>query len=566
MLKLEPNIYAPYIIFASTVGVAFVAEFFLRKTLRKKVEETIADAIFLIVSSMLLFAVGWFLSGQLPYWNYRELLRNLSILISAVYITRAAHLLTNRKELRFIPYICFTLAFITSVLFLFLPSENSKVLKALIVLKKFFIFSGSLLVVWELSSAVSREIIAKTVKVTGIILLTVLFLLWELDYLTFDFKTLLGIAIIVFLTALLTVTNSKLIPFLREKLQNELTLKDLDSLEQNLKVLISTIYTILLIATLKGFSNFGILIDKLYSLYIINTDLIKISVGNLINSVFWGIILFSLLNVGKKLVKLSFPKERREVEGGSAEALIFNIGVLFNLIVLLSSLGITWKVLLPVAGTLGVGIGFGLQTIMNNYVSGFILLFSKKLKVGDILELPSISVTTLGTTSPSVFGKVEDIGILSTIIKTNDGVEISIPNSSFINSPIVNFSYKDPYVRLKIPVGVAYSSDPLKVKEILLSVIEELPYTVKFLPKAVRFEELGDSALVFKAIFWIDVRKNLWVRNIVSDFYYKAWYKLKEAGIEIPFPQNDIWFRNSLKVEIEKPEIGGMVDKGNSGA
>ncbi len=566
MLKLEPNIYVPYIIFASTVGVALVAEFFLRKTLRKKVEETIADVIFLIVSSMLLFAVGWFLSDQLPYWNYRELLRNLSILISAVYITRAAHLLTNRKELRFIPYICFTLAFITSVLFLFLPSENPKVLKALIVLKKFFIFSGSLLVVWELSSAVSREIVAKTVKVTGTILLTVLFLLWELDYLTFDFKTLLGIAIIVFLTALLTVVNSKLIPFLKEKLQNELPLKDLDSLEQNLKVLISTIYIISLIATLKGFSNFEILIDKLYSLYIINTDLIKISVGNLINSVFWGIILFSLLNVGKKLVKLSFPKERREVEGGSAEALIFNLGVLFNLIVLLSSLGITWKVLLPVAGTLGVGIGFGLQTIMNNYVSGFILLFSKKLKVGDILELPSITTTTLGETSPSVFGKVEDIGILSTIIRTNDGVEISIPNSSFISSPIVNFSYKDPYVRLKIPVGVAYSSDPLKVKEILLSVIEELPYTAKFLPRLVRFEELGDSALIFRAIFWIDIRKNIWVRNIVSDFYYKAWYKLKEAGIEIPFPQNDIWFRNSLKVEIEKPENGGMVDKGNSGA
>ena len=562
-MKLEPNTQIPFALFLAAVVLTLLAELTLRKLIKQKIEEIIADVVFLIVSSLFLFSVGWFLSEQLPYWDYRELLRNLSILTSAIYITRAAHILTNRKELRFIPYICFTLAFLSSVLFLFLPFESPELLKGLIVAKKFFIFVGSLLVIWELSSAISREIIARTVKVTGTILLSVLFVLWELDYLKLDFKTLFGIALIVFLTALLTVMNSKFLPLLKEKLKGELPQKDLDSLEQNLKVLMSTLYLLLLIEILKELSNLDNLIGKLYSLYIINTDLIKISVGTLINSSFLGIVLFSLLNVGKKLVKLSFPKERREVEGGSAEALIFNLGVLFNVIIILSSLGITWKVLLPIAGTLGVGIGFGLQAIMNNYVSGFILLFSKKLKVGDILELPSISVTTLGTTSPSVFGKVEDIGILSTIIRTNDGVEISIPNSSFINSPIVNFSYKDPYVRLKIPVGVAYSSDPLKVKEILLSVIEELPYTVKFLPKAVRFEELGDSALIFKAIFWIDVRKNLWVRNIVSDFYYKAWYKLKEAGIEIPFPQNDIWFRNSLKVEIEKPENGGIVDKGD---
>ena len=565
-MKLEPNAYMPFALFIAAIALTLIAELTIRKLIKQKIEELIADVVFLIVSSLFLFSAGWFLSEQLPYWDYRELLRNLSILTSAIYITRAAHILTNRKELRFIPYICFILAFLSSVLFLFLPSESPELLKGLIVAKKFFIFVGSLLVIWELSSAISREIIAKTVKVTGTILLSVLFVLWELDYLKLDFRTLFGIALIVFLTALLTVANSKFLPLLKEKLKGELPQKDLNSLEQNLKVLISTLYLLLLIETLKELSNLGTLIGKLYSLYIVKTDLIKISVGTLINSLFLGVILFSLLNVGKKIVKLSFPRERREVEGGSAEALIFNLGVLFNVIILLSSLGITWKVLLPIAGTLGVGIGFGLQTIMNNYVSGFILLFSKKLKVGDILELPSISVTTLGTTSPSVFGKVEDIGILSTIIRTNDGVEISIPNSSFISSPIVNFSYKDPYVRLKIPVGVAYSSDPLKVKEILLSVIEELPYTVKFLPKAVRFEELGDSALIFKAIFWIDVRKNLWVRNIVSDFYYKAWYKLKEAGIEIPFPQNDIWFRNSLKVEIEKPENGGVVDKGNSGA
>ena len=175
--------------------------------------------------------------------------------------------------------------------------------------------------------------------------------------------------------------------------------------------------------------------------------------------------------------------------------------------------------------------------------------------MGDIVELPSVSVSTLGNVSSSVFGKVEDIGILSTIIRTNDGVEIAIPNSSFISSPIVNFSLRDSYVRLKIPVGVSYSSDPQTVRKLLEETIEELPYTVKSMPKQIRFEELGDSALIFRAVFWIDIRKNLWIRNIISDFYFKVWYKLKKAGIEIPFPQNDIWFKNSLKVEIENTNL-----------
>ena len=75
------------------------------------------------------------------------------------------------------------------------------------------------------------------------------------------------------------------------------------------------------------------------------------------------------------------------------------------------------------------------------------------------------------------------------------------------------------------------------------------------MPNQIRFEELGDSALIFRAVFWIDIRKNLWIRNIISDFYFKVWYKLKKAGIEIPFPQNDIWFKNSLKVEIENTNL-----------
>jgi small-conductance mechanosensitive channel len=555
MLELKKALLQnlPLIGFVVTVLLLIGLEALIRRLIRGKVkDETVANSVIITAVALTLFAVGWQLSSYYKEWVFRELLRNLTIYATALHLTRAVHLITQRSgRLRFFPYASFTAAFLLSLFFLFPPVQNATLLVWSVRLKKLFIFLGTYALILELGNSLKNEFVAKVYKVSTSVLLFTLFVLWELDYLNFNFKTLIGIAIIVLLTVLYTVSYSKFIPQLTAQLFKELPKQDAQVVENNLKALSTALFLIALIKLLGNFSNLGTLLQKLENAYLIKTDLVKISVGNIITFGFTAVILFTLLNIFKKLIKLTFPKERREVEGGSAEALIFNLGVLFNSIILLSTLGITWKVILPIAGTLGVGLGFGLQTIMNNYVSGFILLFSKKLKVGDIVELPSVSVSTLGSTSPSVFGKVEDIGILSTIVRTNDGVEISIPNSSFISSPIVNFSLKDPFVRLKIPVGVAYSSDPIKVKELLEEVIEELPYTVKFLPKAVRFEELGDSALIFRAIFWIDIRKDLWVRNVISDFYFKAWYKLKEAGIEIPFPQNDVWFRNKLRVEIE---------------
>jgi len=549
-LKLAAKLTVP-LIYLVIVLISLLLEFLIKRLIRNRVERTVADVVLLTFFSLLLFSLGWRLSGFIPEWDYRELFRNSVILISAVYILRAIHVISDRKFLKYLSYFCFLLAYLLSVVFIFFPNLNAFYLTAVLILKKVFISIGALVVFWELCSALKSERTQKALKAAGLITLTLIFITWILGYLNFNFRTLFGVAIALIITALLSVAYSRLVPYLRDFFRDKISDRDLESIEFNIKVLIFLIYAVFILKLISQFSNLGIFLRKLYEIYIINTDLVKISIGNIVNVSVLGVFLFSVLNLIKKLVKLTFPKERREVEGGSAEALIFNLGVLFNSIVLLSALGITWKVLLPIAGTLGVGIGFGLQTIMNNYISGFILLFSKKLKVGDIIELSSLSVSALGKELPSVFGKIESIGILSTIVRTNDGIEISIPNSSFINSPIVNFSYKDPYVRLKIPVGVSYSSDPKKVREVLLSVVDEIPHAVKFLPKDVRFEELGDSSIVFTVIFWINVRKNMLVKRIISEFYYRAWYRLKENGIEIPFPQMDVWFRTPLEVKLD---------------
>jgi small-conductance mechanosensitive channel len=235
--------------------------------------------------------------------------------------------------------------------------------------------------------------------------------------------------------------------------------------------------------------------------------------------------------------------------------------MLLNITLSLSAMGLTWKAILPLAGALGIGLGFGLQTILNNYVSGFILMFSRNIRVGDFVELPGNAGQFINNPSNYIFGRVEDISILTTRIRTLDGIDILVPNSTFIGNQIINYSLKNPFVRVRFPFGVAYSSDPDKVKEILIKLAYDCPWAKNYYrPPQVWFTALGDSALLFELLMWVDIRE-LWKNpyktlsySLVDWVYTNGFKRLKEANIEIPFPQQDIWFRNNLKVVIENEE------------
>ncbi len=521
-------------------------------------ERSMVKVFLSLIGAFLFFSLTFFVPRFVSNFKSVCVVKDVLLLFASFYVVRAVNVLSPTKDLkRFLPYVVFALAFSLHVAVLNLAfSGGVRIL--LVHLIRILILLGILQILLQLEKRV-HSAVRKPLVLLTVFSLILVFLLWESGRLSPDVAFLKKLTFTLFVTSVYIFAFEKIdnyLSFLKEKAK-----ADYDSIKFNVQVLLTVTYLLILGKILLTIPPFSLFFKRLEEIYLINNELVKVSVGNIVASVVTAVFLFSSLNVGKKLIKLLFPENRREVEGASAEALVFNLGVLINVIILLYTLGITWKVLLPVAGTLGVGLGFGLQTIMNNYVSGFILMFSKKLKVGDIVELPSISITALGKPESSVFGKIENIGILSTIVRTNDGVEISIPNSQFISSPIVNFSYRDPLVRIQIPIGVAYSSDPKTVKEILLSVAKEVKGVKSFPPPSVWFEELGDSALVFTTLVWTNVRQNLGIKSIISDFYFKAWYKLKEAGIEIPFPQNDVWFRNRLEVEILK---GGKLDKSDS--
>ena len=255
-------------------------------------------------------------------------------------------------------------------------------------------------------------------------------------------------------------------------------------------------------------------------------------------------IVFALASLGV-LVALSawFQGQMRKrwvnkmpMERGAREAMVTMIGYLGVAIAILVTLGIAgidYANLAIVAGALSLGIGFGLQNIVNNFVSGLILLFERPVKTGDWI--------VVGNTE----GHVKRIRIRATQIQTFDQADVIVPNSELISGQVTNWMLHDPRGRARIPVGVAYGSDTQKVKELLLKVAIEHPDVITNgtapEPK-VLFRQFGDSALEFELRCFI---KNVDDRiNVVSDLNFAIDAAFRENGIEIPFPQRDIHIKN----------------------
>jgi small-conductance mechanosensitive channel len=208
------------------------------------------------------------------------------------------------------------------------------------------------------------------------------------------------------------------------------------------------------------------------------------------------------------------------------------IVVLVGLFIILQTLGIDLSSVTILVGALGVGIGFGLQNVTNNFVSGLIILFERPIKVGDRIEVGDIS------------GDVKNISMRATTIITNDNISVIVPNSEFISSTVINWSHSDRNIRFNIPVGVSYNEDPEKIKKVLLEVADENSGVLKAPPPEVLFSEYSDSSINFNLRVWTTeyINKPLILK---SQLYYEIFKRFREAGIEIPFPQRDVHIKNT---------------------
>jgi len=183
-----------------------------------------------------------------------------------------------------------------------------------------------------------------------------------------------------------------------------------------------------------------------------------------------------------------------------------------------------------VLGFLSLGIGFGLQYIASDVVSGFILLFERPVRIGDRIKVGDVE------------GRVQSISVRTTIISTNDNLAVIVPNSELVRNRFINYSYGSPEVRLAVPVGVAYGSDIDKVKLALLQAADAVEDVLRQPPPQVRFREFGDSAINFDLLVWI--REPHSHQHIRSQTNFEILSAFASHGIQIPFPQRDLWVRS----------------------
>jgi small-conductance mechanosensitive channel len=199
-------------------------------------------------------------------------------------------------------------------------------------------------------------------------------------------------------------------------------------------------------------------------------------------------------------------------------------------------------------GAVGLGLGFGLQNILSNFVAGIIILFEKSLKVGDIVELQS-----------SVTGIVAEINLRYTRITTADAIDILVPNSEFISGRVVNWTFADPVRRIHVPFSVAYGTDKDLVREAGIAAAMSVDITISddVHRPDVWLVRMGDNALEFELFVWIN-QETVKIRGTIQGTYLWALEtELRKRGIEIPFPQRDLNLKNSrITVSLEKPAHG----------
>ncbi|MGI9304599.1 MAG: mechanosensitive ion channel domain-containing protein [Gammaproteobacteria bacterium] len=253
----------------------------------------------------------------------------------------------------------------------------------------------------------------------------------------------------------------------------------------------------------------------------------------------YALLLFSLLLSAVSWLKNQLDRRwlrKTRLDHGAREATVTvsgYVGIALAGLVSLGVAGVDFSNLAIIAGALSVGIGFGLQNVVNNFVSGLILLFERPIRTGDWV--------VAGTTE----GFVKRISIRSTQIQTFDRADVIVPNSQLIADQVTNWTLRDMRGRIRIPVSVAYGSDAARVREILLSLANECPSAITngSLPQPqVLFVGFGDSALNFELRFFVSQIDRLFL--VTSDINFAIDAAFREAGIEIPFPQRDIHIRS----------------------
>ena len=280
---------------------------------------------------------------------------------------------------------------------------------------------------------------------------------------------------------------------------------------------------------------------KQFCVKVWNTELFSsVTIGSilLLLILFASVIIIERI-VQKQLIRrfLSRTKLQPSLQFGLSRIIGYTL-IAVGFYVAFQLVGVDLSSLAIIAASLGVGIGFGLQNIINNLVSGIIILAERPISIGDRIEVAGVA------------GRVTKIQLRSTTVVTNDNITMIVPNADFISNTVTNWSHGDPKVRIRVPVGVAYGSDLKLLQQLLLEAAAEHPKALRDPTPVVLFTEFGDSSLNFELGVWTQEMTATPI-HFTSEMNFIIDQKLRENDIEIPFPQRDLHVRSGLPAAAE---------------
>jgi small-conductance mechanosensitive channel len=245
---------------------------------------------------------------------------------------------------------------------------------------------------------------------------------------------------------------------------------------------------------------------------------------------------FIITRVGRLIVK---ALKRRNV-GADAIHLFTRMYFIISIAVLIFTsmeiLNIPLTAFAFVSGAIAIGVGFGAQNIINNFISGWILMWERPIRIGDFLEVGEAR------------GVVECINTRSTLIRRNDGVHMLVPNSLLLENTVTNWTLIDKNARTFVRVGVAYGSDVIKVRELIYQVIGERDDILPQPEPSVLFEDFGDNALIFDLIFWVSAVSETDIRRRRSEIRFRMYELFNEHNVVIAYPQRDLHVDGNLTI------------------
>lgn len=271
-------------------------------------------------------------------------------------------------------------------------------------------------------------------------------------------------------------------------------------------------------------------IKEILSYKLIELEHLNVTVLSILMILLSILIAWIILRTIKHLLNNKRSSEKLDIgQRNTIYQLIKYLVYTITIAIILESMGVKITLLVAGSAALLVGLGLGIQQLFNDIVSGLILLFERSLTVDEIIEVDGM------------VAKVKEIGLRTSNLETRDNIIIIVPNSKLVSNSLINWSHNKKYTRFRVGVGVAYGSDVQLVKSILYECAINHPDITGEVNPIVRFTDFADSSLNFEVLFWTN--NMFMIENIKSDLRFAIDKAFREKGVQIPFPQQDVYIK-----------------------